>query len=156
MSSIEVNKIRKTGIVKSNITSVARKYAAFLFKSANLDKQCDYFSKKQFCDLLRAHPSIFDVFIAGFHTNIWEEDKNGSPKYLLPQDLIIQGKCRMISGNLASEVYLKLIKSTILVFDAQDSVRPKEIINLEGLIVEIESQNESKSVSLKHRDRLYP
>ena len=38
MSLIELKKIRKTGKLKSNITSVARRYATFLFTSANLDK----------------------------------------------------------------------------------------------------------------------
>ena len=43
----------------------------------------------------------------------------------------------MISGNMTIEVYLKLIKNTILIFDDQKSLKPKEIINLEGLIVEV-------------------
>ena len=77
------------GKLKSNITSLARRYATFLFTSANLDREKDVFSKKQFCDLLKAHPSIFDVYLAGFHTNIWEEDKNGQPKYLQKDELII-------------------------------------------------------------------
>ena len=71
MSLIELKKIRKTGKLKSNITSVARRYATFLFTSANLDKEKDVFSKRQFCDLLKTHPSIFDVYLAGFHINIW-------------------------------------------------------------------------------------
>ena len=38
MSLIELKKIRKSGKLKSNITSVTRRYATYLFASANLDK----------------------------------------------------------------------------------------------------------------------
>ena len=61
----------------------------------------------------------------------------------------------MLSGNMTIEVYLKLIKNTILIFDDQKSLKPKEIINLEGLIVEVGENNSVKHVTLKHRDRLY-
>lgn len=78
---IELKKIRKTGKLKSNISSVTKRYANYLFTSLNLDKDKDFLSKREFCDLLKAHPSIFDAYLAGFHTYIWHLDTNGYPEY---------------------------------------------------------------------------
>lgn len=81
MSLIELKKIRKSCNLKSNITSLVKRYATYLFTSANLDRDKEFFSKKQFCDLLKAHPSVFDVYCAGFHKYIWEVDSKGRPLY---------------------------------------------------------------------------
>ena len=91
---------------------------------------------KQFCDLLKAHPSIFDVYLAGFHTHIWEVDEIGLPNYC-SAECLIEGNCRLLVDNLTASVYIKMIKNTILVFDEKKSSKPKSIINLEGLIVEM-------------------
>lgn len=81
MTLIQLKKIRKTGKLKSNISSVTKRYATYLFTSLNLDKEVDYLNKKQFTDLLRAHPSIFDAYLGGFHTYIWQLNANGKPQY---------------------------------------------------------------------------
>jgi hypothetical protein len=85
MSLIELKKIRKSCNLKSNITSLVKRYATYLFTGANLDRDKDFFSKKQFCDLLKAHPSIFDVYCAGFHNYIWEVDSQKRPLYFSMQ-----------------------------------------------------------------------
>lgn len=82
MTLIELKKVRKSCQLKSNISSVTKRYATYLFTSLNLDKEKDALSKKQFCDLLRAHPSIFDVYLAGFHTYIWQANVIGLPEYV--------------------------------------------------------------------------
>jgi hypothetical protein len=61
---------------------VTKRYATYLFTSLNLNKEVDFLNKKQFTDLLKAHPSIFDVYLAGFHTYIWQVNSNGKLEYL--------------------------------------------------------------------------
>jgi hypothetical protein len=120
MSLVELKKIRKNYKLKSNITSVVKRFATYLFTSANLDKEKDVFSKHQFCDLLKVHPSIFDVYLAGFHTYIWEVDNMNRPKYTTAS-CQVSGNCKMTINNLSAQVYLKLIRNTLLVFDNANS-----------------------------------
>lgn len=116
MSLIELKKIRKTCKLKSNITSIVKRYATYLFTSANLDKDKDFFSKKKFCELLKAHPSIFDVYLAGFHTYIWQVNALGQPEYVsIKAD--IQGSGNLWEGGKSTPFFFKLIKSTILAFE---------------------------------------
>jgi hypothetical protein len=156
MSLVELKKIRKSCKLKSNITSIAKRYATYLFTSANLDKDKDVFSKKQFCSMLLRHPSIFDVYLAGFHTQVWECEANGKPKYMTVAPIHIEGECKMTVCGLTSSAYLKLSKMTILVFDHKDSDKPKDIINLEGLTIVFGEEAEHKPVVLSHRDNFYP
>jgi len=134
---VELKKIRKNYKLKSNITSVVKRFATYLFTSANLDKEKDVFSKHQFCDLLKLHPSIFDVYLQGFHTYIWEVDNLNRPKYTTAT-CQVSGSCKILANNLTAQVYLKLIRNTLLVFSDKNSEKPCEIINLEGLIVEFD------------------
>ena len=115
MTLIELKKIRKSCQLKSNISSVTKRYATYLFASLNLDKENDVLSKKQFCDLLRAHPSIFDVYLAGFHTYIWQNNVIGLPEYVdITPD--IEGEAKQWNQSVSKPVYLRLVKTTILVF----------------------------------------
>ena len=81
MTLIQLKKIRKTGKLKSNISSVTKRYATYLFTSKNLDKDVEFLNKKQFTDILKDHPSIFDAYLAGFHTYIWQTNSNGQPEW---------------------------------------------------------------------------
>lgn len=115
MSLIELKKIRKTCKLKSNITSIVKRYATYLFTSANLDKDKDFFSKKKFCELLKTHSSIFDVYVAGFHTYIWQVNALGQPEYATIEPEI-QGGGHLWEAGQSTHLFFKLIKSTILVF----------------------------------------
>jgi hypothetical protein len=79
MTLIELKKIRKTGKLKSNISSVTKRYATYLFTSQNLDKETQYLSKKKFMEILQSHPSIFNAYLSSFHTYIWQLSQNGQP-----------------------------------------------------------------------------
>ena len=63
--------------LKSNIASVTKRYATYLFVGQNLDKEKDVFSKEHFYRLLKDHPSIFNAYISGFHTYIWQVGEKG-------------------------------------------------------------------------------
>jgi hypothetical protein len=112
-----LKKIRKSCELKSNITSVTKRYANFLFTSLNKDKDKDFLSKKEFCDLLRVHPSIFDVYLSGFHTYIWQSNKEGLPEYT---DLkaIIEGEAKIWTYKTFKPVYLRMFKTTIIVSES--------------------------------------
>lgn len=53
MTLIELKKIRKTGKLKSNISSVTKRYAKFLFTKYNRDKESEYLSKNNFIEILK-------------------------------------------------------------------------------------------------------
>jgi hypothetical protein len=76
-TQVELKKTRKTAQLKSNIASVTKKYATFLFVSQNLDKEKDVFSKTNFYKLLTDHPSIFDAYLSGFHNYVWQVTAEG-------------------------------------------------------------------------------
>ena len=67
---------RKTFKIKSNVASLTKQYARFLFVSANLCKDKDVFSKEHFFKLIQEHPSLFNAYLTGFHTYIWQVDDN--------------------------------------------------------------------------------
>lgn len=76
-TQVELKKVRKSAQLKSNIASVTKRYATFLFVSQNLDKEKDVFSKANFYKLLVDHPSIFDVYLSGFHNYVWQVTADG-------------------------------------------------------------------------------
>lgn len=76
-----MKKTKKTAQLKSNIASVTKRYATYLFVSLNLDKEKDVFSKAHFYKLLKDHPSIFDAYLSGFHNYVWQVDADGSPEF---------------------------------------------------------------------------
>ena len=115
MTLIQLKKIRKTGKLKSNISSVTKRYATYLFTSLNLDKDKDLLTKRQFCDLLQAHPSIFNAYLAGFHTYIWQIDPNGKPEYLGISSQV-EGFAKLLSENIVNIMYLRLKKTTLFIF----------------------------------------
>lgn len=73
-TQVELKKTRRTAQLKSNIASVTKRYATYLFVSLNLDKEKDVFSKAHFYKLLKDHPSIFDAYLSGFHNYVWQID----------------------------------------------------------------------------------
>lgn len=73
---------RKNFKIRSNVASLTRQYARFLFVSANLDKKKDDFKKEHFFKLIQDHPSLFHAYLSGFHTYIWQVDDIGDPEYL--------------------------------------------------------------------------
>ena len=73
MLSIEsLKKNRKNVRISSNVSTLTKKYATFLFQSYSLDKDKDEFSKENFFKLLEDHPALFNVYLSGFHTYIWQ------------------------------------------------------------------------------------
>jgi hypothetical protein len=60
--------------LKSNIATLTEKYAAYLFHSAQLDRHKDSFTKEHFFNLIQEHPSLFNVYLTGFHTYVWQVD----------------------------------------------------------------------------------
>lgn len=60
--------------VKSNIASLTKKYANFLFNNYNLDKETDVFSKENFFQLLQEHTGLFNAYLSGFHLYVWQAD----------------------------------------------------------------------------------
>jgi hypothetical protein len=81
-TELDLKKNRKPSQLKSNISSITKRYATYLFTSLKLDKEKDVFSTSNFTKLLKDHPSIFDAYMAGFHTYIWQVDSHGTPEYL--------------------------------------------------------------------------
>jgi hypothetical protein len=65
--------------IKSNIASLTKQYARYLFISANLNKDKDVFSRENFFRLIQEHPSLFYAYLTGFHTYIWQVDENEEP-----------------------------------------------------------------------------
>lgn len=108
---------------------MAKRYATYLFTSCNLDRDKDLFSKRQFCDLLKAHPSIFDVYLAGFHTYVWQANSFGKPEYSSIQ-AEVEGRGTLKEGDSSFPFYFKLIKSTMFAFEEPESISAKKIINL--------------------------
>lgn len=60
--------------IQSNVASLTKKYANYLFSSAGLNKEKDVFSKENFFHLIQEHPSLFNAYLTGFHTYIWQAD----------------------------------------------------------------------------------
>jgi hypothetical protein len=119
----------KPSKLKSNVPSITKRYATYLFKSLNLDKEKDVFCKDHFYRLLKDHPSIFDVYMSGFHGYVWQVDVRGSPEYL-KIDSWIEGPAQEKVDELSSPVYLKFIRTTIFIFTHKASKLPKDIVNL--------------------------
>ncbi len=72
---------RKNLQIKSNISSLVKKYANYLFHEAKIDKETGRVSKNQFYELVKNHPSIFNVYFLGFHTYVWLLDDNEGPLF---------------------------------------------------------------------------
>jgi len=71
MTIDQFKKNRKNQKIKSNISTLTKKYATFLFETNGLDIQKDIFSKEKFYKLIQDHPELFNVYLSGFHTYIW-------------------------------------------------------------------------------------
>ena len=111
--------------------SITKRYATYLFKSLNLDKEKDVFSKDHFYRLLKYHPSIFDVYMSGFHGYVWQVDTHGSPEYLgVGMVPWIEGPAQEKVDEISSPVYLRFIRTTIFIFTHKASKLPKDIVNL--------------------------
>lgn len=151
---MELKKTRRTAQLKSNIASVTKRYATYLFVSLNLDKEKDVFSKAHFYKLLKDHPSIFDAYLSGFHNYVWQIDTEG-PEFqkLNPW---IESSATEISNFNEEKVYLKFIRTTIFVFPHKISKIPKDIINMEGLTAQIIDRRDEYGIKLTHRDCIYP
>jgi hypothetical protein len=126
-------KNRKNPKIRSNVASLTKKYANFLFTSYNLDKEKDEFSKENFFKLIQEHPALFNVYLTGFHTYVWQVD-NGEPLYLRITPYL-ECYARQLYQDSSDRVYLKFIKTTVFVFSHIKSRIPEDIVNLEGLNV---------------------
>jgi uncharacterized protein YllA (UPF0747 family) len=148
-----MKKNRKNLQVKTNISSLTKKYVAYLFKSFNLDKENQKFTKDHFKTLLENHPSIFKIYLSGFHTYIWQHT-DGKPDFM---DITswIEGKSKMVYTDETKNVYLKFVRTTIFVLENPKYLPPIEIINLEGLTVERVESEHGFGIKFKHRDGLY-
>lgn len=71
--------VRKNLKIRSNIASLTKKYANYLFASAGLNKEKDFFSKENFFKLIQEHPSLFNAYLSGFHTYIWQVGDDDEP-----------------------------------------------------------------------------
>jgi hypothetical protein len=153
-TQVELKKTRRTAQLKSNIASVTKRYATYLFVSLNLDKEKDVFSKTHFYKLLKDHPSIFDAYLSGFHNYIWQIDAEG-PEFqkLTPW---IEGSAKEVNHFDEEKIYLKFIRTTIFVFPHKISKIPKDIINMEGLTAHRIDLSEEFGIKLNHRDGIYP
>lgn len=88
MSLIERKLVKKSCELKSSISSITRRYAAYLFTSSNINKDVDVLSKNQFYKILKEHSSIFDTYLSGFHTYVWQTNSKGVPEYQdIPSEL---------------------------------------------------------------------
>ena len=88
MSLIERKLVKKSCELKSSISSITRRYAAYLFTSSNINKDVDVLSKNQFYKILKEHSSIFDTYLSGFHTYVWQANSKGVPEYQdIPSEL---------------------------------------------------------------------
>lgn len=130
---MELKKVRKSAQLKSNIASVTKRYATFLFVSQNLDKERDVFSKANFYKLLVDHPSIFDVYLSGFHNYVWQVTAEG-PEFQRTK-VEVESAAREVVGFDTEKVHLKFIRTTLFIFPHKISKIPKDLINLEGLTV---------------------
>jgi hypothetical protein len=151
---VELKKTRKSAQLKSNIASVTKRYATFLFVSQNLDKEKDVFSKANFYKLLTDHPSIFDAYLSGFHNYVWQVNAEGPEFQRLK--LEIEGAAREVMGFGEEKVHLRFIRTTLFVFPHKISKIPKDLINLEGLTAFPVDRNEETGIRLTHRDGVYP
>ena len=70
---------KKNMHLTSNITSLVKKYAAYIFKELKLDKNKEEMNEEQFCMILRSHQKIFHIYFEGFHSYIWQFDDDGLP-----------------------------------------------------------------------------
>ena len=135
---------RKQLKIKSNLACLTKKYANYLFKSYNLQREKDDFSKEHFFSLIQEHPGLFNVYLSGFHTYIWQVGDNDEPEYFRVTPWIESPAVERYRHSKGT-VFLKFIQKTIFVmFDKKIRI-PKDIINLEGLTVDlIEIKNEAR------------
>lgn len=125
--------------IRSNIATLTKKYARFLFEKAGLNKDKDEFSKELFYRLIREHLALFNVYMAGFHTYIWQET-DGQVEFnnISPW---MEGEATETHLGQRQRVYLKYVRTTIFVLPYQRSTLPRDIISLEGLSVSGVSRN---------------
>ena len=142
--------------VTNNIASLVKKYAAFIFKQLNLDKSKQEISLDQFIEIVNQQPTILNVYMEGFHLYVWKIEDNRRPLYW---DITsyIEGQCLEIFLKDEEDRYLRLIRTTLFVFNTKTSKFPVEIKSLEGLIVEaVENSDHKFGFLVKHRDGIYP
>ena len=120
---------RKSLKIKSNIASLTKQYARYLFVCSNLSKDKDVFSREHFFKLIQEHPSLFNVYLTGFHTYIWQVDENDEPEYFKAMSWVESDAEQRFRGEKNS-VYLKFIQKTIFVMPTKRKKIPKEIISL--------------------------
>ena len=56
----------------SNIASLVKKYATYLFSEMKIDKFKGEMSREQFCALIKEHYQIFTSYFEGFHSYVWQ------------------------------------------------------------------------------------
>ena len=82
--------------------------------------------------MIQENPSLFNAYLSGFHTYIWQVDDNDEPDYFKAISWI-ESEAEERFKDEKNSVFLKFIQKTIFVMTSKKKKIPKDIINLEGL-----------------------
>lgn len=110
--------------IQSNVASLTKKYANYLFSSAELNKEKDVFSKENFFHLIQEHPSLFNAYLTGFHTYIWQVDENDEPEYYKAIPWIESEATERFHDD-ENQVFLKFVHKTVFVLKNKKKKMPK-------------------------------
>ena len=120
---------RKNLKLTNNVASLVKKYAVFIFNEMKLDKNKDQIKFQQFLIIVQNHQKIFNIYFEGFHSYIWMLEGNEQPEYMRITPFT-EGPCIEVYKGQKNEKYLKLIKTTILVFHKKKNTIPLEVKNM--------------------------
>lgn len=105
-----------------------KKYAEYVFKSFDLDKNKDLISFKNFTELVELNPKIYQKFYQGFHDYLWMNEKDG-PKYKKMKPTV-EDTCIQVYKEVSKQVYMVNIRNSLLIFESDKMNKLLEIKNL--------------------------